>query len=58
MERKNKTQKGGEKKKKKKRKHTQKREVKNGRLIFLLSIGDMRGNFKTYIQYNKLFDET
>ena len=29
---------------------------KNGRLTFLLSVGDKAGNFKIYIQYNKLFE--
>ena len=32
---------------------------KNGSLIFLLSVDDKGGgNFKTYIKYNKLCDET
>ena len=50
MERKNKTWEG-KKKEREKRKRTQ----KGG--IFLLSIGDKR-EILTYIQYNKLFDET
>ena len=49
---------GKEREKKKKRKCTQKGGRKNGSLIFILSVGDKLGNFKTYIQYNKLFDET
>ena len=55
MERKNKTQEG-KKREREKKTHTE-GSKKNGRLIFLLSIGDKR-EILTYIQYNKLFDET
>ena len=58
MERKNKTQEGGKKREKRKRKRTQ----KEGKKEWALNLSFIRrreaGNFKTYIQYNKLFDET
>ena len=45
-------------KKKRKEKHTLKGQKKNGRLIFLLSVGDKWEILKLIFQCNKFFDET